>query len=84
MRVSVWGAAPALRAAGGPPSGTRRRLAAQVVFARRAASSPRCSAASPRPANEVAGPALWALPQATLLIPPGWAGEVDAHGTDRA
>ena len=27
------------------------------------------------------GPALCALPEATLLVPPGWAGEVDPHGT---
>ena len=29
----------------------------------------------------IAGPALCALPEATLLVPPGWHGEVDDHGT---
>jgi N-methylhydantoinase A len=28
----------------------------------------------------VVGPALCALPEATLLVPPGWSGAVDAHG----
>ena len=33
------------------------------------------------PGTLVAGPALCALPEATLLVPPGWSGEVDGHGT---
>jgi len=35
----------------------------------------------PDPGAEVWGPALWALPEATLLVPPGWSGRVDQHGT---
>jgi len=31
----------------------------------------------------LSGPALCALPEATLLVPPGWSGEVDEHGTIR-
>jgi N-methylhydantoinase A/oxoprolinase/acetone carboxylase beta subunit len=29
----------------------------------------------------IAGPALCAMPESTLLVPPGWAGTVDALGT---
>ena len=35
----------------------------------------------PRPGTVIAGPALWALPEATLLVPPGWHGEVDRYGS---
>jgi N-methylhydantoinase A len=33
------------------------------------------------PRTEVAGPAVCALPEATLAVPPGWAGSVDDQGT---
>jgi N-methylhydantoinase A len=35
----------------------------------------------PEPGSVIEGPALCALPEATLLVPPGWRGEADAHGT---
>ena len=41
----------------------------------------RCSGASRAPGSAIAGPALWALPEATLLVPPGWRGEVDRYGS---
>ncbi len=37
----------------------------------------------PSPGTEITGPALVQLPEATLLVAPGWAGEVDATGTIR-
>jgi len=79
VRVSVWGPAPRLRlradAAAGP-----ERSTAQVVFGGEAlqASVLRGELA---PGTEVYGPALCALPEATLLVPPGWSGSVDEHGT---
>ncbi|HEX3688075.1 MAG TPA: hydantoinase/oxoprolinase family protein [Solirubrobacteraceae bacterium] len=36
---------------------------------------------SPAPATAIAGPAVVELPEATLLVPEGWAGEVDDTGT---
>jgi N-methylhydantoinase A/oxoprolinase/acetone carboxylase beta subunit len=33
------------------------------------------------PGTRLEGPALCAMPEATLLIAPGWAGEVDASGS---
>ncbi len=37
----------------------------------------------PTPGTHVTGPALCALPEATLLVAPGWSGEVDEFGTIR-
>jgi N-methylhydantoinase A/oxoprolinase/acetone carboxylase beta subunit len=34
-----------------------------------------------QPGNVLRGPALCAFPEATLLVPHGWSGDVDAHGT---
>jgi N-methylhydantoinase A len=33
------------------------------------------------PGTRVDGPAICALPEATLVVPAGWSGEVDDHGT---
>ena len=32
------------------------------------------------PGERCAGPAVWELPEATAVVPPGWAGMVDEHG----
>ena len=40
-------------------------------------------AGEPEPGTELEGPALVELPEATLAVPPGWAGEVLASGTIR-
>jgi len=79
VRVSVWGPAPRLRPqadAAAEPEGS----SAQVVFGGEAleASVLRGELAS---GTEVHGPALCALSEATLLVPPGWSGAVDEHGT---
>jgi N-methylhydantoinase A len=36
---------------------------------------------SPPPGTEIEGPAVVELPESTLLVPPGWTGEVDDTGT---
>jgi N-methylhydantoinase A len=36
---------------------------------------------SPPPATRIEGPAVVQLPESTLLVPAGWSGEVDDHGT---
>ncbi len=38
---------------------------------------------SPAPGDGVEGPAIVELPESTLVVPPGWAGEVDAAGSVR-
>ncbi len=40
-------------------------------------------AGEPEPGTEIEGPALVELPEATLAVPPGWAGEVLESGTIR-
>jgi N-methylhydantoinase A len=82
LRVSVWGHAPDLRPRSTGPYDTappERRL---VVF-----DGQPLEAAVHRgelaPETLIAGPAVCALPEATLLVPPGWRGEVDPHGTIR-
>jgi N-methylhydantoinase A len=79
VRVSVWGPAPRLRpqadAAAEP-----ERSSAQVVFGGEALEAT-VLRGELAPGTEVHGPALCALPEATLLVPPGWSGAVDEHGT---
>ncbi|MGZ4349377.1 MAG: hydantoinase/oxoprolinase family protein, partial [Solirubrobacteraceae bacterium] len=36
---------------------------------------------TPEPGTEVTGPAVVELPESTLLVAPGWSGEVDETGT---
>jgi N-methylhydantoinase A len=81
VRVSVWGPRPTLRpmapAAAAPAPAPEVR---PVVF-----DGDHLSAAvhhgALAPGTLLSGPAVCALPEATLLVPPGWTGEVDAHGT---
>ncbi len=81
LRVSVWGSAPALRprADSRSPSAEWRE---QLVIAGRPHEA-RVIRGEPAPGEELEGPALCALPEATLLVAPGWRGEVDEHGTIR-
>jgi len=79
IRVSVWGPSPSLRvqaAATAPPAAEDR----PVVFAGEPLAAAVFRGELP-PGAVLSGPALCALPEATLLIPPGWSGEVDACGT---
>jgi N-methylhydantoinase A len=79
IRVSAFGPAAPLRprAAAGP---TPVASTHPIVFA-----GERIPAAVLRgelpPGTLLPGPALCALPEATLLVPPGWSGTVDPHGT---
>jgi N-methylhydantoinase A len=82
IRVSAWGAAPQLRpivsgarSAPDPEIGT-------VIFDGRPTET-KILRGELAPGSELSGPTLCALPEATLLIPPGWSGEVDEHGTVR-
>ena len=81
LRVSAWGAAPALGPAGAGESpgeaGSR-----PVIFAG-AAVETRLFRGEPPAGTVLEGPALCALAESTLLIPPGWGGAVDASGTIR-
>ena len=79
IRVSVWGTAPPLRPTGA--AGARPRCGeAEVIFDGGAARAT-VLRGELHSGTRVAGPALCALPHASLLVPPGWSGEVDRHGT---
>jgi N-methylhydantoinase A len=79
VRVSAIGARPALRlkgAAVGPPV----RGSTRVVFDGEQVQAELWRGELP-PGTRVQGPAVCALPEATLLVPPGWDGCVDEWGT---
>ena len=74
LRVSVWGAAPALRPPAARGRGAARR-AAEIVLRRASRSRRRSLRGEPAPGSRLDGPALCALPESTLLVPPGWSGD---------
>jgi N-methylhydantoinase A len=80
IRASVWGLAPSLYPRPGIPSATPTPEKRAIVF-----DGESLEAAVLRgelaPQTIISGPTLCALPEATLLVPPGWSGKVDAHGT---
>ncbi|HYM56052.1 MAG TPA: hydantoinase/oxoprolinase family protein [Solirubrobacteraceae bacterium] len=81
VRVSVWGPSPSLhpQAGGGGAPDVEVR---PVVFDGQPRDATVLRGELP-PGTPLSGPALCALPEATLLVPPGWSGEVDEHGTIR-
>ena len=81
VRASAWGEAPELApraqedtAAAAGEERTEIHFDGQALAARLVRGDP-------APGSDLRGPAIVALAQATLLIPPGWRGAVDAHGT---
>ena len=81
VRVSAWGAAPSLDMRATSTQAPVEEVRPIVFDGEPLASS--VLRGEPPPGTRVAGPALCALPDATLLVPPGWSGEVDAQGTIR-
>jgi N-methylhydantoinase A len=81
LRVSAWGAVPALApSSGAETAGEPERTT--VVFAGEPVEA-RLFHGEPAAGVTIEGPALCALPEATLLIGPGWGGEADRDGTIR-
>jgi N-methylhydantoinase A len=79
VRVSAIGARPALRLKGAtvePPV----RGSTRVVFDGEQVQAELWRGELP-PGTRVQGPAVCALPDSTLLVPPGWSGAVDEYGT---
>jgi N-methylhydantoinase A len=79
IRVSVWGGSKRPRLGGGSERPLIRRRAG-VIFATQELPTD-CLIGQPAAGTTLEGPALCAMPQSTLLIPPGWSGAVDEHGT---
>jgi N-methylhydantoinase A len=79
VRVSVLGPRPALRLEGS--SAAPATLAStRIVFDGKWTEAQLWRGELPAGAR-VQGPALCAMPQSTLLVPPGWSGTVDERGT---
>jgi N-methylhydantoinase A len=79
IRVSAFGPVPPLRPrAAGAPAPVADTSA--IVFAGETIPAA-VLRGELRPGTDLSGPALCALPEATLLVPPGWSGTVDCHGT---
>jgi N-methylhydantoinase A len=78
IRLSAWGAAPRAHVAAvrGPLARERRT----AVFGG-AHFNADCWIGVPEVGAHVAGPAVCALPESTVLVPPGWSGTVDERGT---
>jgi N-methylhydantoinase A len=79
VRVSALGERPSVRLAGGAHERCERRrtrvaLAGDWLQAE-------LWRGQPATGERIAGPALCAMPESTLLVPPGWSGTVDALGT---
>jgi N-methylhydantoinase A len=79
VRVSAIGERPALRLTGSA-SERPARGSTRVVFDGEWVEAELWQGELPAGAH-VQGPALCALPESTLLVPPGWSGSVDEYGT---
>jgi N-methylhydantoinase A len=80
IRASVWGPAPTLEPRPLPTRGPTRRERRAVTFGGRTVQAT-VLRGEPEAGSSLEGPALFALPEATLLVPPGWSAAVDSHGT---
>ena len=79
LRVSALGARPALRLDGGSPAAPER-ASTPVVFDGELVEAALWRGVLPAGA-QIEGPAVCAMPESTLLVPPGWHGTVDELGT---
>jgi N-methylhydantoinase A len=79
VRVSAWGARPPLTL-GAIEGAKPARGTTRVVFDGRHVEAELWRGELPAGAR-IQGPALCAMPESTLLVPPGWHGTVDMHGT---
>ncbi len=84
IRVSAWGQTPTveLGSVGSAPSGEPTREQRSVVVNGSEVQAEYWRGELPAGAK-LEGPAVCAGGEATLFVPPGWAGEVDAQGTVR-
>jgi N-methylhydantoinase A len=81
MRASVWGDAPPLRPLA--TDGAEASMGSAPIVFEGEALTANVVRGELAPGTHLNGPALYALPDSTLLLPPGWSGTVDAHGTCR-
>jgi N-methylhydantoinase A len=80
IRVSVWGDAPSLRPRARGGTAAADTGMSPIVFGGEQLRATTLYG-EPEPELSVDGPALFALPESTLLVPPGWSASVDEQGT---
>ena len=80
IRGSASVAGPALDLAAGDGGAGCERTRREVVFDGDAHDA-EILRGEPAPGEQIAGPAICELPEATLAVPPGWRGDVDDAGT---
>jgi len=80
IRASTWGAAPDVTPTARRGAAAPTRVPWTIVLDGAEVASERLDGELP-PGTRLRGPLLCALPESTLLVPPGWEGEVDAFGT---
>lgn len=81
IRASAWGEAPELKLASA--SGAEPRREKREAIFRGEALEAECMRGELPAGTRVSGPAICALGEATLWVPPGWSGEVDEQGSVR-
>jgi N-methylhydantoinase A len=81
IRASAWGTVPGAALAGSIGEPPVRETCTVVLDGRELEAE--CLHGELPPGTRVRGPAICALPESTLFVPPGWEGEVDPHGTVR-
>jgi len=79
VRVSATEPRPAKDVTGAAP-GSVERARRTAHFDGRALATAVLRGVPP-PAERCTGPAVWELPDSTVVVPPGWRGEADDHGT---
>jgi N-methylhydantoinase A len=79
LRVSAWGHAPRPHLSAG--TGRAARHASRAVLFAEGPLQTAVLVGEPEPGLALGGPALFALPESTLLVPPAWSCTVDADGT---
>jgi N-methylhydantoinase A len=80
MRASAWGGSPALRPGAAPAGEAPQRELREVVFDGEQLGTT-VLRGELTAGTVLTGPTLCALAESTLLVPPGWSGQVDAQGT---
>ncbi len=81
IRASAWGEAPELQLASVAEEPPRQET--RTVISAGSEVQTQCLRGQLPQGTQVNGPAICALGEATLWVPPGWSGEVDAQGTVR-
>jgi N-methylhydantoinase A len=80
MRASAWGTTPTLTPTAGAATRNGQRARRALTLDGQTVTA-EVRRGEPAPGSPLRGTMLWELPEATLLVRPGWSGRVDEHGT---